>query len=159
MKRRRKPLSKAELLARMPGVPVRHLTAAQIRDIGISHINALDLIANGQASEQILWDYISNVLTWLKTAELLDLVVDEMREQFEVACRLMERFRLTGRVLFTGPDYQTAKLGRELMDALAEAVDKPTALQAARWSEATLPPLIEPCKAYRKRLAAMQGAA
>lgn len=88
-----------------------------------------------QADESILWQLVGGVLTWSRVAELLRRDVDEMREQLDLVTALVERYRCTGRVLFRGPEYQTAKRGVQLMDELATAVDRDTAIQAADWSE------------------------
>jgi hypothetical protein len=78
------------------------------------------------------------VLTWSRTALLLDLGVDEMADQVDLAKRLVDRFARTGRVAFDGPDYQLAKTGLIVMDMLASTVDAPTAVEASEWGEATM---------------------
>lgn len=58
-----------------------------------------------------------------------------MLRQLELGTRLAERYRATGRVGLTGPDYQLAKDGAHVMDELAAVVDRHTAIIAADWSE------------------------
>ncbi len=72
-----------------------------------------------------------------------------MVEQMGLAARLVNRYRDTGRVLFTGPDYQLAKAGVVIMDDLAEAVDQPTAIVAANWGEAMLNTMSTSATDYR----------
>jgi hypothetical protein len=78
---------------------------------------------------------VEQTLTWSRVADLLGYRVEDMRAQLELSTRVVERFGRTGRVGFSGVEYQLAKLGIEVMDDLAEQVDQPTALQAANWSE------------------------
>ncbi len=149
---KRRPLTQAQLLARMPRAFRPKLSADQLRDLGLCHFANLDSIARGEAEEQTLWDWVGAVLTWSKAAELLERGTDEMGLQLDLATRMVNRYRDSGRILFSGPDYQLAKVGAEVMDALAEAVDRPTAVAAADWGEATLNRMSEACKAYRAAL-------
>jgi hypothetical protein len=112
------------------------LHSAQLRDLELVHLVNLDAIARGDADEQTLWQVVGGVFTWSRVADLLRLGVDDMRAQLELATRLVERYGATGRILFTGPEYQLAKRGVEVMDELARRVDRPTAVAAAEWSEA-----------------------
>lgn len=111
------------------------LAADQITDLALAHLTNLDLISKGQANEQELWQMVGGVFTWTKAAELLDLGVDEMRAQLELATRVVERYGRTGRIGFSGVEYQLAKRGVDVMDALASAVDQVTAIAAAEWGE------------------------
>lgn len=146
MKRRRHVPSKAELLARLPRHMRPKLTKDQRIDLGLAHVVNLDLIRTGEADEALLWQYVGGVLTWSRVAELLESGQEEMRAQFDLASALVERYGRTGRVLFTGPEYQLAKLGMGYMDDLAEIVDQPTAALAADWSELQVSAMAAACK-------------
>lgn len=111
------------------------LAPDQVRDLGLAHVVNLDAIARGEANEALLWQWVGGVLTWSRVAELLQAGVPEMQAQLELAHRVIERYGRTGRVGFSGPDYQAARAGVQVMDLLAELVDKPTAIAAAEWSE------------------------
>lgn len=111
------------------------LNASQVRDLGLAHSVNLDAIARGEADEAILWQWVGGILTWSRVADLLQAGVPEMQAQLELAHRVIERYGHTGRVGFSGPDYQAARAGVLVMDLLAEQVDKPTAIAAAEWSE------------------------
>jgi hypothetical protein len=111
------------------------LAPDQLRDLGLAHVANLDAVASGQADEATLWQIVGGCLTWSRAAELIGAGVDEMREQLDLATRLVERYGRSGRVLFTGTEYQLAKRGVLVMDLLAEQVDRPTAIAAAEWSE------------------------
>jgi hypothetical protein len=101
--------------------------------VGLYAVENLDAIATGQAGVVLMWDYCEGVLTWWRVAELLRLGELEMQGQLEVAMRLIERYGSTGAVRFEGQDYQMAKIGLDIMDQLAAAVDTATAARAAVW--------------------------
>lgn len=114
------------------------LTPNQLADLGLAHIVNLDVLAKGQGDSDTLWQWVGGTLTWSRVAELLQVGQHEMTEQLDLIAAVVERYGATGRVLFTGPEYQLAKLGVDYMDDLAKIVDKPTAMAAAEWSEATV---------------------
>ncbi|MCZ8076026.1 MAG: hypothetical protein O9341_18055 [Paucibacter sp.] len=101
------------------------------------HVN-LDAIATGQADVQLLWDYVSTTLTFSHIAEALGEGEPEMAAQLELGLSLVNAFVRTGRVLFTGPEYQLAKLGVLQMEALTERCSLPIAVAAATRSEEQL---------------------
>ena len=107
----------------------------QVTDLALAHLTNLDLISKGHADEAELWQMVGGVLTWSKAAELLGQGIPEMQAQLELATRVVERYGRTGRIGFSGVEYQAAKLGVDVMDALASAVDKVTAVTAADWGE------------------------
>jgi hypothetical protein len=111
------------------------LQRGQLTDLAIAHLQNLDLIAKGQADGLVMQHLVEQTLTWSRVADLLGYRVEDMRAQMEMSTRVVERFGRTGRVGFSGVEYQVAKLGIEVMDDLAERVDQPTASQAADWSE------------------------
>lgn len=106
--------------------------------IAICHMQNLDEVSTGRGSEQTLWDMVEAVLTWSNVAVALKVGVPEMKLQFELVNRVIERYGRTGRVGFTGVEYQMAKLGVQVMDELAHQVDKATALEAALLSDKQL---------------------
>ena len=111
----------------------RKLSREQVLDLALAHTVNLDIIARGEANDELLWQYVGGCLTWSDVAARLDVGVPEMQAQLELADRLIARWRRTGRVAFDGPDYQLAKAGVLVMDQLAEIVDKPTAIACAEW--------------------------
>ena len=110
----------------------------QVRDLSLCHNEHLDAIAKGTATEATLWQFVGGTLTWSKVAELLHLGEPEIARQLDLAMALIARHGRTGRVLFTGSEYQLAKEGVLVMDQLAEIVDRHTAIAAAEWSERRL---------------------
>jgi hypothetical protein len=111
------------------------LAPDQVSDLALAHLVNLDLIAHGQADETVLWQTVEGVLTWSRAADLTGAGQDEMQAQLQLCTQLLERYAETGRIGFTGAQYQLAKRGVEVMDQLAELVDKHTAVEAVVWSE------------------------
>ena len=123
------------------------LTRDQVRSLGICHIQNLDAVAGGRGTEDTLWHIVEAALTWSRVAEKLRAGEPEMGEQLALATALVVRYERTGKVLFTGSEYQLAKRGVEVMDQLSEIVDRPTAVDAVGWSEHKLSELTRHCRA------------
>ena len=135
---------------RWPAQPPRglrpRLAPDQVRDLSLVHHVNLDAIATGQADETTLWQTVGGALTWCRVAERLQLGEAEMAQQLQLLERVVERYGRTGRVGFTGEEYQLAKVGVIVMDQLAEQVDRPTAIAAAEWSERKVGELEAACR-------------
>ena len=112
------------------------LTQGQLLDLGLAHLANLDALSKGEADEDILWQWVGGCLTWSRVADLLQVGQAEMAEQLALVTSVVKRYGATGRAVFTGPEYQLAKLGVGYMDDLAAIVDRHTAVQAVEWSEA-----------------------
>lgn len=128
------------------------LDAGQLVDLGLVHYQNVDAIAKGEGCESLLWQVVESVLTWSRAADLqaarlpdYQPAVAEMRAQLDLATRLVERYGATGRVLFSGPDYQLAQRGIEVMDQLAQAVTRADAIAAADWSERQVQRMVAQC--------------
>lgn len=111
------------------------LDQSQVKDLSLCHLVNLDAIATGTADAGLLWSFCGGVLTWSRVASLLKVGEAELSLQLDLALAVVERFKRTGRVGFSGPEYQLAKEGVGYMDDLAAIVDRPTAIAAAEWSE------------------------
>jgi hypothetical protein len=143
---KRRPLTKAELLGRLhPGLRPK-LAAHQVRDLALAHIANLDAISRGEGTEDLLWQWIGGALTWSYVAAELhrrnpDAYAEAaaaMQQQLATCEAVINRYGRSGRIGFSGLEYQQAKEACCWMDALAEVVDRPTAVAAADWSEARL---------------------
>jgi hypothetical protein len=132
---KRRPTSKAELIGRLHRGLRPKLRIDQVQDLALAHVGNLDTIANGHADETILWQWVGGLFTWSKAAELLKLGEAEIEPQLLLVADVIERYGRTGKVLFTGPEYQLAKTGVVVMDMLAERIDQATATAAADWGE------------------------
>lgn len=135
---------KRRVIVPMPPRGLRpRLAADQVRDLGLAHWSNIDALASGQANEETLLQWIGGALTWHYAAEKLhakqpDVYAEpmvSMKRQAEVADSVVERWKRTGRIGFSGQEYQDAKDAAGWMDALAEVVDRATAIEAANWSE------------------------
>lgn len=138
--------TKQQLLARMPRAFRPKLPADQIRDLALAHVVNVDAISRGEAGEQLMWDWVGGLLMWSRIAERIEIGIDEMSEQLEMTTRLIERYGRTGHIVFTGPDYQLAKQGLDVMEQLSRLVDVPTAIAAADWAEAKVHELASACQ-------------
>jgi len=107
----------------------------QLRDLALCHIQAMDSIARGDAQSSTLWQVAEAALVWSRAAYLMHIGEAEMQAQLELALSLIVRYKRTGRVAFSGPEYQAAKAGVAVMDELAEHTDRATALAACEWAD------------------------
>ena len=114
----------------------------QVTTLSIVHLQNLDDIMRGHGGAQLMWDFAECVFTWTRVAEVLGCGLAQMAPQLAVAAAVIERFGRTGRVGFSGPEYQIAKSGTEVMDELAAIVDVDTAKAAAAWSDRKLAALV-----------------
>jgi len=138
----RKRCHRQALLALPPRGMRRKLPASKVTTIAIAHMQNLDDVMSGKATVQVLWDMAESVFTWMRVAEVLGQGVEEMAPQLEVAAAVIERFGRTGRIGFSGLEYQKAKHGVQVMDELAAIVDADTAKAAAAWSDRKLAALV-----------------
>lgn len=111
------------------------LDRGQLIDLALVHIDNLDKLAHGQADPTTLWHAVEAAFTWSRAAQLLGMGEAEMAQQLAMLEGVIDRFKRTGRVGLSGPEYQMAKLGVDVMDELARQCDRPTAIAAAAWSE------------------------
>lgn len=123
------------------------LDTTQQRDLDLAHHMNLDTIHRGEADEATLWQVVGGVLTWRYVSMRLQRGMVEMDDQMALVTHLVERYRDTGRIEFAGDDYELAKTGVQVMGALAEVVDRPTAIAAATWSELRVERMSEGCHA------------
>lgn len=112
------------------------LDRGQLRDLALAHVTNLDALARGQADATTLWHAVEAAFTWSRAAQLTGAGVDEMAQQLAMLEGVVQRYKRTGRVGLSGPEYQLAKQGVQVMDELARIVDLADAIAAAAWSEA-----------------------
>ena len=117
---------------------VQKLPAGDVLSLRIAHIDTLAQITTGHATAQTLWDWVSNVLTWSRAADLIGMGQEEMGFQLQLGLDLVARWKRTGRVGFDGPGLQLARHGVDVMDELARQVSRHVAREAALWSEEQL---------------------
>ncbi len=135
---KRRPLTKAQLIDRLPRGLRPKLAPNQLTGLGIAHAYNLDDLATGKADEALLIDWVGAVLMWSRVSESIGLGLDEMAEQHGLVVAVIERYKRYGHIGFSGVEYQLAKRGRQVMDELARHTDRASAVAAALWSEAML---------------------
>ena len=118
------------------------LDRGQLTDLALAHIANLDALARGGANSTTLWHAVEAAFTWSRVAQLLDVGEAEMAEQLAMLERVLLRYQRTGKIGFSGPEYQLGKDGVAVMDELAAMVDTPTAVAACAWSEARVDALV-----------------
>jgi hypothetical protein len=111
------------------------LDRSQLTDLALVHVAHLDALAHGQADSTTLYHAVAAAYTWSRVAELMGVGEAEMAEQLLMLESVLQRFKRTGRAGLSGPEYQTARRGVDVMDELARITDLPTAVAAAAWSE------------------------
>ena len=135
--------TRRQVITPMPPRGLRPMfTRSVLTNIALAHNETLDEIAKGGASEATLWHMVEAAFTWQRVATVLGVGEPEMLLQLQLATQVVERYRDHAVIAFTGPEYQMAKLGVQVMDALAEEVDEATAKAAAAWSNAKLDQLV-----------------
>jgi hypothetical protein len=115
-----------------PGLRAK-LDAPQLLAVDIAHHANLDTIARGGADANALWDLAGAVLTWHRVAEKIGTGIPEMTEQLHMATAVIERFKRTGKVGFSGTEYQVARAGADQMSALARVADEEVVIEAMAW--------------------------
>ena len=122
----------------VPALPPRglrpKLSASQRTDLAIAHLQTLDVLASSAATTTEMWHLVEAVLLWSRVAELRDEGTTEMVAQLQMARDVVARYSSTGRVCLSDAEYETAKLGIQVMEALAERTDHATAVAAAEWA-------------------------
>ncbi len=125
------------------------LARDQLTDLALAHLTNLDVMVKGQGDESLMWQLAEQALVWSRVADLTGQLQHDMRQQLEVVASVVRRFGTTGRVGYSGAEYQTAKAGIDVMDQLAELADKHQAIEAALWAEQAMEALRAPVEADR----------
>lgn len=120
------------------------LGPAQITDLSLLHWSNLNAIALGKADAGDAWQWANGALLWLRVAQILSRrqpaaygpALASMERQVHAADAVLQRLARLGRVGFSGEEYVVAKEACDWMEALASAIDLPTAMAAAEWADA-----------------------
>jgi hypothetical protein len=99
------------------------------------HKAAVEKFRLGQAMHDDLLAYSGCLLTWKKIAELKMVGESEMDVLLLDAEQITQRYGRTGKVGFSGPEYQRAIDGVQIMDELADESDWPSMCQAVDYSQ------------------------
>lgn len=96
------------------------------------HVNH-DALVRGEADGALLMDWSDGLLMFSRIAERLRMGQPEMARQLGLATTVVRRFEATHRAGLEGDELDTAREGLLVCEALAEACDEATALEAALW--------------------------
>lgn len=125
--------------------PWERLSDQQVQDLALCHLINLDALVSEATTEEekrrleaTLYQWIGGVLTWHYASRLVHQHEADMDDQLALARTMIRRHHVDGRIGFTGPEYQLAKRGVEVMDALADVTPKVKAIEAANRSEKEL---------------------
>jgi hypothetical protein len=127
--------TKRRVVAPIPPMWRPRITKSQQTALEVGHLALLDAIVKGDGTLEVALQWAGAVYTWRTVAQILDLGIEEMAAQVVVLDSMIDRYRKHGRIGFSGPEYQAAKDGVDVMAALAERADRFTAIAAAEAGE------------------------
>lgn len=118
------------------------LTSEQQTTCKVIHWDLITRITGPAATKDDMLEWIANALTY---SQMMALLIEDGREftteacelvaeQLEIVPKLVDRYRATGRVGFTGTELQVARAAAYVMDDVIELDRHGIADQAARWS-------------------------
>lgn len=118
------------------------LSAKQVIDAKIIHWDLITRFVNGTATKTDLWDWIETGYTY---TQIMQLHMDDgtefapeaiaaISDQIDIYQSVIARYRTTGRVGFSGPELQTARLAAQVMDELLHIDRNGIAVRAGQWA-------------------------
>lgn len=131
------------------------LTPDQQITCKVIHWDLISRITGTAATKDDMLEWISNALTY---SQMMVLLIEDGRdftneacaliaEQLQIVPKLVDRYRATGRVGFSGPELQIARAAAYVMDDVIDLDRHGIADQAARWSVEQLKSIqIGPCR-------------
>lgn len=131
----RLPTHQAKPISMVPKWCRPRLEQAKVNQIELIHLAHVDAIVRGIGTVDLLWDILESLLTWSDVAKRMDLGAPEIVAQIDLYQAVLDRYQRTGKVGYSGPEYQLAVKGTVHMTLLASEVDQLTALKAAEWAE------------------------
>ena len=122
------------------------LTESVKLDAKLTHWDLVTRISTGTATTDDLWDWIETGLTYSQMMRLLaedgseftDEAMAAIAGQLDIYESVIDRYRRTGRVGFSGPELLTARAAACVMDGLIDMDRHGIAERAARWSIETM---------------------
>lgn len=136
--------SRREYAGLVPKFWRKKLTATQSLDCKIVHWDLITRFTSGIAEPQDLWDWLETGYTYLQIIELQQQdgtqftpeALSAMDEQVDIYADVVSRYRITGRVAFSGPELRIARSAAGVMDSLSDIDKNGIAERAARISTA-----------------------
>ena len=93
-----------KVVSPLPGWLRPKLDRDQLLDLGLVHSLNLDDMAAGRATVETMWQMAGGVLTWARVAEVIDMHRAEMVRQVQTMQSVIDRYRRTRKVGFSGPE-------------------------------------------------------
>lgn len=114
-------------------------------DAKLTHWDLVTRISTGTACTDDLWDWIETGFTYSQMMRLLvedgteftPEAMDAIASQIVIYESVIDRYRRTGRIGFSGPELLTARAAACVMDGLIDMDRHGIAERAARWSTET----------------------
>lgn len=118
------------------------ITPTQKLDCQIIHWDLISKFTSGEATSDDLWSWIETGYTYSQIMQLLmddgteftQEAVGAVSDQLDIYASVITRFRVHGRVAFSGPELLVARAAAHVMDGLLELDRNGIAVQAARWT-------------------------
>ena len=122
------------------------LAASQCLDAKIIHWDLIDRFTSGAARSDDLWDWIEPGYTY---SQIMQLQMDDgtvftqeavgaISDQVDIYASVITRYRVHGRVAFSGPELLVARAAAHVMDGLIDIDRNGIAVRAARWTMAQM---------------------
>lgn len=126
----------------MPKFWIPKVDASQALDAKVIHWDLVTRFTDGSATVVDLWDWLETGMTYSQTMRILTADGLEFTDDAQVAITeqlgiyeaVIERWKTTGRVGFTGPQLAIARAAAQVFDALIELDRNGAAVRAAVWS-------------------------
>jgi hypothetical protein len=129
-------LSPVEMISRLHVGLRPKLQPETTRDLELVHLELLDSLMKGDATEETAYQIVAGLLTHWAMADSRGLECTEvLLGGIECMSAVIARADRLGRWGLSGPEYQSLKECVEYEDAVAKMIDAPTAMRAADWSE------------------------
>ena len=128
--------------SKLPKFWRKKVTSTQQVDCQVIHWDLITRFTDGSADSADLWDWIETGLTYAKMAQLLQSdgveftteAMDALSNQLGTYTEIIERYRRTQRVAFSGTEYTIAKDAASVMDSLIAMDRNGIAALAGYWA-------------------------
>jgi hypothetical protein len=134
--------AKRQYAGQLPKLWQPKLAEVQRLDAKIIHWDLIDRFTSGEATSDDLWSWIETGYTY---SQIMQLLMDDgteftqeavvaISDQLDIYGSVITRFRVHGRVAFSGPELLVARAAAHVMDGLLDLDRNGIAVQAARWT-------------------------
>jgi hypothetical protein len=138
--------AKRQYAGKLPKFWAPKLADTQRLDAKIIHWDLIDRFTSGTACADDLWDWIETGYTY---SQIMQLQMDDgtvftqeavaaISDQVDIYASVITRYRVHGRVAFSGPELLVARAAAHVMDGLLDIDRYGIAVRAARWTMAQM---------------------